>query len=50
MINVTFNTQTNPFDESITVEMAWVDNGDGTFQSMTKATYDAQQAANADKL
>jgi hypothetical protein len=46
MRNVTFSTQTNPIDDT-TVEMALIDNGDGSFTSMTKETYDAQQAAQA---
>ena len=43
MNNVTFITITN--SEGIEVEHAIIDNGDGNFTSMTKKTYDAQQAA-----
>jgi hypothetical protein len=46
MTNVTFSTQVNEIDNT-TVEMALIDNGDGSFTSMTKATYEAQQAAQA---
>jgi hypothetical protein len=45
MDNVTFITLDN-IDGSL-VEYAIIDRGDGNFTSMTKATYDAQQAAQA---
>jgi hypothetical protein len=44
MSNVKIITQIHPFDESIEVEMVEITNEDGSFISMTKAHYDAQQA------
>lgn len=43
MDNVTFLEIEKP-DET-TVEIAVIDHGDGSFTSMLKSTYDAQQAA-----
>jgi hypothetical protein len=43
MDNVTFIDTTEPLSGTIT-EHAIIDNGDGSFTSMTKAHYDAMQA------
>ena len=39
MENVTFVDIENPFDKSVTTH-AIIDNGDGSFTSMLKSTYD----------
>ena len=44
MDNVTFYTITNPFTGE-EVEHVTIDHGNNQFTSMTKATYDEQQAA-----
>jgi hypothetical protein len=44
MINVKNFTQVNSFDDSIQIDMVEIDNGDGSFTSMTKDHYDKQQA------
>jgi hypothetical protein len=43
MDNVTFIEITNPMTEQIT-EHAIIDHGNGSFTSMLKSTYEAQQA------
>ncbi len=43
MDNVSFITVTNQLTNEV-VEHAIIDRGNGEFTSMTKATYDAQQA------
>ena len=45
MENITYSTITH-FDGT-TTEMVLIDRGNGEFTSMTKETYDAQQAAQA---
>jgi len=44
MDNVTFIEITDPMTDEVTTH-AIIDRGNGEFTSMTKATYDAQQAA-----
>ena len=46
MENVTFVEIENP--DGSTTEHAIIDHGDGSFTSMLKTTYDAQQAARSD--
>jgi hypothetical protein len=43
MDNVTFSQVTDPITEEVK-EHALIDNGDGSFTSMLKSTYDAMQA------
>jgi hypothetical protein len=44
MDNVTFIQVTDPITEQV-IEHALIDNGNGSFTSMLKSTYDAIQAA-----